>query len=116
MVPLTTSGGFEVKSYYKALSPTGYYSFPWKPISKAKVPRKINCSTWTTTEGKILTMDNLHVQGLCVVDWCSVCKQSGESADHLLFHCCFAMIYGQWCWYVWVSLGDASECSGLLEC
>ena len=106
MAPLTTSGGFEVKSYYKALSPTGYYSFPWKPIWKAKVPRKIDCSTWTTTEGKILTMD-------CVVDWCSKCKQSGESADHLLLHCCFAMIYGQWCL---VCLGDASECSGLLEC
>ena len=54
MAPPTTSGGFEVKSYYKALSPTGYYSFPWKPLWKAKVPRKIACSTWTTTEGKIL--------------------------------------------------------------
>ena len=85
---------FEVKSYHKALSPTGYYSSPWKPIWKAKVPTKIACSTWTTTEGKILTMDNLRVQGLFVVDWCSMCKQSGESGDHLLLHCCF--VYDIW--------------------
>ena len=85
---------FEVKSYHKALSPTGYYSSPWKPIWKAKVPRKINCATWTTIEGKILTMDNLRVQGLFVVDWCSMCKQSGESGDHLLLHCCF--VYDIW--------------------
>ena len=104
---------FEVKSYHKALSPTGYYSSPWKPIWKAKVPRKIACSTWTTTEGKILTMDNLHVQGLFVVDWCSMCKQVVSLVITRYSIVVLFMIFGQW---FLVCFGDAAECSGLLEC
>jgi hypothetical protein len=37
--------------------------------------------------GKILTLDNLRKRGLIVVDWCCMCKRSGESINHLLLHC-----------------------------
>jgi hypothetical protein len=43
-------------------------------------------------------MDNLQKHGLILVDWCCMCKRSGESVDHLLY-CSFAqelwsMIFG----------------------
>ena len=37
--------------------------------------------------GKILTIDNLKKSGPILVDWCYLCKESGESSDHLLLHC-----------------------------
>jgi hypothetical protein len=42
---------------------------------------------WTVTLGKILTLDNLRKRGIIVVGWCCMCKQSGESINHLLLHC-----------------------------
>jgi hypothetical protein len=42
---------------------------------------------WTAALGKILTHDNLRKQHIVVIDWCCMCKKSGESADHLLLHC-----------------------------
>jgi hypothetical protein len=36
---------------------------------------------------KILTLDNLRKRGLIVVNWCCMCKRSGESINHLLLHC-----------------------------
>jgi hypothetical protein len=41
----------------------------------------------TATLGKILTMDNLRKRHIMVVEWCCLCKKSGESIDHLLLHC-----------------------------
>jgi hypothetical protein len=32
-------------------------------------------------------MDALRNQHVIVVDWCCMCKKSGESVDHLLLHC-----------------------------
>ena len=40
--------------------------------------------------GKLLTIDNLRKCQLIIVDWCCLCKQSGESVDHLLLHCSMA--------------------------
>jgi hypothetical protein len=42
---------------------------------------------WTVALEKILTYDNLCRQNIVVVEWCSMCKKSGESIDHLLLHC-----------------------------
>jgi hypothetical protein len=42
---------------------------------------------WTASLGKILTLDNLRKRGLIVVEWCYMCKRSGESINHLLLHC-----------------------------
>jgi hypothetical protein len=41
---------------------------------------------WSVTLGKIFTMDNLRKRRIIVVDWCCMCKKSGETIDHLLFH------------------------------
>ena len=35
-------------------------------------------------------MDNLWKWRICIVEWCCLCKASGELPDHLLFHCTFA--------------------------
>jgi hypothetical protein len=55
--------------------------------------------SWTSSLGKILTMDILRKRGLIVPNWCCMCKRSGESVDHLLLHCFVArelwsMVFG----------------------
>jgi hypothetical protein len=42
---------------------------------------------WLAALGKILAMDNLRKQHIIVVEWCCMCKNNGESVDHLLLHC-----------------------------
>jgi hypothetical protein len=42
---------------------------------------------WTTALGKILTHENLRRRNIVVIEWCCMCKKSGESIDHLLLHC-----------------------------
>jgi hypothetical protein len=42
---------------------------------------------WTAALGKILTCDNLRKRNVVVVEWCYMCKKSGEFIDHFLFHC-----------------------------
>jgi hypothetical protein len=37
--------------------------------------------------GKILTTDNLRKIKVIILDWCCMCKSSGESVSHLLIHC-----------------------------
>lgn len=41
---------------------------------------------WTMALRKILTLDNLRKKNVVVVEWCRMCKKSGESIDHLLIH------------------------------
>ena len=42
---------------------------------------------WTAAHGRILTLDNLMLQGLPLVNWCCMCCHNEESVDHLLLHC-----------------------------
>ena len=58
-----------------------------KGIWKVKVPLRVSFFMWTVSLGKILTLDNLRKRGLIVMDWCCMCKRSGESINHLLLHC-----------------------------
>ena len=81
------SGCFEVKSYYQILSLNTPLGFPWKSIWKVGAPPCVAFFIWTAVHGKILTMDNLRKHRLCIVDWCCMCKHSGESPNHLLLHC-----------------------------
>jgi hypothetical protein len=41
-------------------------------------------------KGKILTMDNLRKQKICIVEWCCLCTAGGESPDYLLLHSTFS--------------------------
>ena len=61
--------------------------------------------------GQILTIDNLRKQRVLVVDWCCMCKQSGESIDHLL-HCSGTIMVDFQ--HVWSSVGYASWGQGVI--
>ena len=56
-------------------------------LCKPKVPTKVSFFIWTMALGKILTVDNLRRRKLVAVDWCYMCKRSGEIVDHLFLHC-----------------------------
>jgi hypothetical protein len=80
-------GVFEVKSFYRALSPSRAVSFPWKSIWRSKAPPRVAFFAWTAAHGKILTVDNLRRRGMVMVNRCWLCEADGESVDHLLLHC-----------------------------
>ena len=42
---------------------------------------------WTATHSWILTLDNLMLWGLSLVNWCCMCCCNEEFVDHLLLHC-----------------------------
>jgi hypothetical protein len=46
-------GVFEVKSFYRALSPHGSGSFPWKSVWKSKAPPRVAFFVWTAVHSKI---------------------------------------------------------------
>jgi hypothetical protein len=82
-------------------------------VWKAKVPSRVAFFVWTAALGKILTTENLRKRRVIILDWCCMCKSSGESVNHLLVHCPVA-------WELWSmvlvifgkNLGNASGCGG----
>jgi hypothetical protein len=86
----STLKGFAVRSLYKALLLCEGRGVPWKVIWKPKVPPQVVVFVWTAVMGRILTIDNLRRRTILVVDWCCMCKRSGELIDHLLLHCMIA--------------------------
>ena len=88
-------GNFEVRSfYYTLVHPHPQGNFPWKRVWKAKAPSRVAFFVWTAALGKILTIDNLRKRQLIIMDWCCMCKLSGETGNHLLLHCLIA-------WELW---------------
>jgi hypothetical protein len=87
-------GVFEVKSFYRAFSPHGSGSFPWKSVWKSKAPPRVAFFVWTVVHSKILTLDNLGRRGLVVVNRCWLCEADVESVDHLLLH--YAVVRDLW--------------------
>ena len=83
----TSGKRFQVKLFYKALLPSIGLSIPWKSIWKTKVPPQVSFFVWTAAMDRILTMQNLRRRHVMVIDWCDMCKVSGESTDHLFLHC-----------------------------
>jgi len=61
--------------------------FNWKNIWRVKAPSRVAFFVWSAALGKILTHDNLRKRNVIVMEWCCLCKKSGESIDHLLLHC-----------------------------
>jgi hypothetical protein len=95
---------FEVRSIYHALSPPAGSSSPWKSIWRNKAPPRVAFFVLITALGNILTLDNLRKRYVIVIDWCCMCKKSGESINHLLLHCdvvksfvgiCFQSFWGR---------------------
>jgi hypothetical protein len=78
---------FKVRSFYEELIRKDDSSFPWKNIWRVKAPTRVAFFVWSAAFGKILTHDNLRKRNVIVIEWCCLCKKSGESADHLLLHC-----------------------------
>jgi hypothetical protein len=60
---------------------------PWKNIWRVKAPTRVAFFVWSAALGKILTHDNLRKRNVMVIEWCCLCKKSGEFIDHLLLHC-----------------------------
>ena len=79
--------GFQVKSYYNLLLPFAGHLGPWKRIRKTGAPPRVAFFVWAAALGRILTTDNLRRRHVIVLDWCCMCKESGESISHLLMHC-----------------------------
>ena len=106
-------GEFDIRSYYKTLRGSSLNIFPWKGIWGVKVPRWVSFFVWIAAWEKILTSDNLRRRGFSIVDWCCMCRYSGETVDHLLIHCekvnqlrCFVLrSFG----ISWVSPSDRSS-------
>uniref|UniRef100_A0A2N9JAL9 Reverse transcriptase domain-containing protein n=1 Tax=Fagus sylvatica TaxID=28930 RepID=A0A2N9JAL9_FAGSY len=86
--------GFQVKSFYKAMLPQTAAVGPWRNIWKPKVPTRVAFFVWTAALDRILTTDNLRRRWVIIMDWCCMCKNSGESSSHLLLHCSVA-------WELW---------------
>ena len=83
---LNGNGKFDIQSFYNKIRGTSLSSFPWKGIWKVKVPKMVAFFMWTAAHGRILTLDNLMLQGLPLVNRCCMCCCNEEFVDHLL-HC-----------------------------
>ena len=84
---LYRSGHFDFRSFYNAIDGNDAHSFPRKSVWWVKVPKRVSFLLWWATWGKILTIDNLIKRGLLRVNWCCMCRCSGEKVDYLLIHC-----------------------------
>uniref|UniRef100_A0A5B7BSY5 Reverse transcriptase zinc-binding domain-containing protein n=1 Tax=Davidia involucrata TaxID=16924 RepID=A0A5B7BSY5_DAVIN len=75
---------FTVKSYYRVLVKGGEVDFSWKTIWEAKVPLKVAFFGWSLAWEAVLTRDNLQRKGFQFASKCYMCKEEGETIDHLL--------------------------------
>ena len=51
------------------------------------MPPRVAFFIWTVALERILTADNLRRRNIILVDWCCLCKEDGETIDHLFLHC-----------------------------
>ncbi|XP_074265558.1 uncharacterized protein LOC141587997 [Silene latifolia] len=57
--------------------------------SRAVLP-KHSIITVLAMQNKLATIDQLNSRGICLVNWCVLCKQDAESHTHLFFRCSFS--------------------------
>ena len=84
---LTKNGDFHIRLFYHKLHGSSSVVFPWKGIWKVKAPRHVSFFVWIAAWDRILTGDNLWVRGFDFIDWCIMCRCSGETVDYLLLQC-----------------------------
>ena len=80
-------GIFSVKSYYCSLRMENNVVFPSKEIWGTHDPLRTCFFAWEAIWGKILTVNTLMKSGWQMVNKCNLCKDSEESATHILIHC-----------------------------
>lgn len=80
---------FFVKSCYILIDSSCDMDIPWKAIWNHMVPLKVQFFLWTTSLGKISTMDVLSYKGMYLTNICLLCYKDGKSISHLLIHCHF---------------------------
>ena len=114
---LNGNGKFDTWSFCYKIRGTSPSCFLWKGIWKVKVPKRVAFFLWTAAHGRILTLENLMLWGLPLVNRCCMCCCFAESVDHLLIHCPVA--YSLWVqmlqafWIQWVM---PSSMESLVSC
>jgi len=90
------SGMFDTWSFYQEVQGAPISIFLWKGIWKVKVPKMVAffIIMWTAALCQILTLDNLMIRYLPLVNRCCMCRCNGESMDHLLLH--FVLAHALW--------------------
>ena len=83
---------FDTRSFYQEVQDAPISIFLWKGIWKVKVPKMVAffIIMWTAALRQILTLDNLMIRCLPLVNWCCMCRCNGEYMDYLLLHCVLA--------------------------
>ena len=61
---LKSKGVFDIRSFYNKLRSPLPIIFPWKGVWKVKAPRRVSFFVWTVVWDRILTGDNLGVDGI----------------------------------------------------
>ena len=61
---LTKNGDFDIRLFYNKLRSPLPIVFPWKGVWKVKTPRRVSFFVWTVVWDRILTGDNLGVDGI----------------------------------------------------
>ena len=84
---LKSKGVFDIRSFYNKLRSPLPIIFSWKGVWKVKAPQRVSFFVWTAAWDRILTGDNLRDKRLDFVDWCIMCRNNGETVNHLLLHC-----------------------------
>jgi hypothetical protein len=79
---------FEVRSFCHELSSLGGFIFFLVEYFESQCSFESDFFfffVWMAALAK--TMDNLRKRKAIVLEWCCMCKRSGESLDHLFLHC-----------------------------
>ncbi|KAM7480816.1 hypothetical protein LguiB_005399 [Lonicera macranthoides] len=98
------SGIFSCKSFFHLLinSPQDPIFVPHKFIWKTGIPPKVKIFGWLASWKRVNTGDILQIRRPYLAissSWCILCKQKGESIDHILLHCNFTG-------YMWNKVGE----------
>lgn len=96
---LVSSGVFSCKSFFDVLIPSSNFdlNFPAKRVWNAKVPPRVRAFVWSLIQNRINTMDvrQRRIPNMALSPhWCILCREDGESFNHLFLHCSFTLSIG----------------------